>query len=278
MLAFILPFKPKSQSKNWEKDCALLKASILSLLEQNSDEFFVYVVYSDHPQIQITSTRLQFIHFPFDFVSQDKIPEVEDIRVHFNHDMVMLERRWDKSRKIFYGCKQALQDGCDYLMAVDSDDLISNKLAEYVQNQIAEEAVPGFYIGKGYLYRPGNKRMIFINEGMQNFNGSTHILHKDLITIPDFVTGKWMDFNLFTSHGWIRHRLKESRGVDLQPIPFPAVIYMAHGGNISKIGERNLKKNIKDWVKRILRGKSINNELMREYNLSQNPFFTRSSA
>ena len=115
----------------------------------------------------------------------------------------MLERRWDKSKKIFYGCKIAKEEGCTYLMSVDADDLVSNRLVSYIDDRIKENDVPGFYIKKGFLLHTGEKRMIKISEGMQNFNGSTHILKTDYVEIPDFNTGEWMDYNLFTSHGWI---------------------------------------------------------------------------
>lgn len=265
MLAFILPLKPKSQSRNWENDCALLKSAVNSLLNQKSNNYKIYVVYSDDPKLNIVSDKLHLIHFPFPFTSSNEIPEFNEILLHFSNDTIMLERRWDKSRKIFYGCKAAKEDGCKYLMSVDADDLISNKLVAYIDHATRDKNAPGFYIDKGYLYSIGNKRMIIINRDMQNFNGSTHVINSELIVIPDFNTGKWMDFNLFTSHGWIVYRLKQERGVQLEPIPFAAVIYVAHGGNISKINKLNILDHLKRRIKNILYGQTINDELRKEF-------------
>jgi len=267
MIGFVLPFKPRSQSKNWEKDCALLEATIGSLLRQQSGDYKIYVVYSDKPGININSDKVMLLAFPYPFVTSDKITSAKEILHHFKHDNIMLERRWDKSRKIMYGCVEAIKDGCDYLMSVDADDLISDQLVKYITERTKEIKLPGFYINKGYLYNYGSSRMISINEGMQNFNGSTHILHASLIKETDFENGQWIDFNLFTSHGWILYRLKEELGIELEPVPFPAVIYVAHGGNISDVSSQKGLKKLKHWAKIILRGKRINNIIKKEFNL-----------
>lgn len=265
MIAFILPLKPKAQSKNWEKDCSLLQKTIESLLNQRSGNYKIFVVYSDEPEIKNSSQKIIWVKFSYPFVSFNDIPDATIILPHFKNDKVMLERRWDKSKKIFYGCKQAKEQGCTYIMSVDADDLISNRLVEFMEKRITVDDCPGFYIKSGYLLQHGKKRMISIKDGMQNFNGSTHILRSDLLAIPDFEKGKWLDFNLFTSHGWVLHRLKESRNVQLEAIPFPAVIYVAHGGNISKVGSLNFKERIKQWIKLIVRGQQLNKSIRKEF-------------
>ena len=267
-LGFIIPLKPKSQSKDWAKVCALLKATITSLLNQTSTNFKIYVVFTDDPKIEITSERLIFIHFPFPFATTSEILESETILYRFGNDPIILERRWDKSKKIFYGCKKAKEDGCKYLMCVDSDDLVSNKIVAHIEKKLEENATPGFYIEKGYLYRSGKKRMIYISRDFQNFNGSTHIIREDFITIPDFEKGVWMDYNLFTSHGWIRYRLNETYGIELDPIAFPAVIYVAHGGNISNVCNLTMKEKMKNFVKLILRGQWIDTNIKKEFSIA----------
>lgn len=267
MLAFILPLKPKSQSKNWEKDCALLKSTVNSLLNQQSANYQIYIVYTNNPELDIDSEKIHLIEFPFPFTSFSDIPEFDKIINHFNNDTLMLERRWDKSRKIFYGCKAAKEAGCKYLMSVDADDLISHKLVGYIDNITQVRDISGFYIDKGFLYNIGKKRMIKINSGMQNFNGSTHIIKSEFINIPDFERGKWIDYNLFTSHGWIVHRLREELGIILEAIPFPAVIYVAHNSNISKVNQLNFKDKLKRLVKNILYSEKINEDLRNEFSI-----------
>ena len=50
------------------------------------------------------------------------------------------ERMIDKGRKITLGCQVAKELGCKYLMAVDSDDLISNQIAKFVNEKGASPA------------------------------------------------------------------------------------------------------------------------------------------
>ena len=127
--------------------------------------------------------------------------------------------------------------------------------------------MPGFYIEKGYLFKNGSGSLIKINEGMQNYNGSTHILRADLVKIPDFTKGVWIDYNLFTSHGWIISRIKELYGLDMKPIPFPAVIYVAHDNNISKVNPTTLWEGVKYFFKMLLNGKKITEEIKKEFSL-----------
>ncbi|MEO9145212.1 MAG: hypothetical protein ABI237_06600 [Ginsengibacter sp.] len=268
MIAFILPLKPKLQSNNWQKDCVLLEATIRSLLNQEEGSYKIFVVFSDDPQINISSDRLSFIQFPFPFMNTSEINEAKNILPYFGNDTVMLERRWDKSRKIFYGCKMAKEAGCTYLMSVDADDLVSNKLTKYIEQRLKEKELPGFYIDKGFLYNYGNKRMIRIEKDMQNFNGSTHIIKSDFVLIPDFENGKWMDYNLFTSHGWIRQRLKDTHGIELEAIPFPAIIYVAHGGNISNVSRLNFMEKLKHFIKLILRSRKVDETIKKEFSIS----------
>lgn len=265
MLAFVLPFKPKSQSRNWQKDCALLEATISSLLNQESEDYKIYVVYSDNPNLQLLSDKISLIHFDHAFVEFENTPDADNSLS--NRDKLIVARRWDKCRKIFYGCKKAKEDGCLYIMSVDSDDLISNKLVSYIDEKTREKDIPGFYITKGYLYRPSSKRIIRVEKNMQSFNGSTHILRSDLIKIPDFENGGWLDFNLFTSHGWIVDRMKLEHKVDLEPIVFPAVIYVAHGGNISNVNPVNIFPLIKYFTKLIIRGRWVTNDLKKEFSI-----------
>lgn len=267
MIAFIVPFRPKSESKNWGNDCALLQQTVRSLLNQAGDNFKVFVVYTDKPELQ-SDDRVEPVHFPYDFAGIESVPGHEKIMHQFNNDKKMFERRWDKGRKITYGSMIAKQKGFRYIMSVDADDLVSGKLATYITKRITESDVHGFYIDKGYLYRNGDSAMILVPEKMHLFNGSTHIIREDFVAIPDFETGSWTDFSLFTSHGWIKNRLKEKYGCILEPINFPAVIYIAHSGNISKVNQLNFKDKVKRFIKMLIRRKSITREVREEFCLS----------
>lgn len=269
MLAFIIPLKSKSQSKHWASDCALLEATLLSLLNSKNKNYKIYLIYYDEPILKINDEKIIFIQYDFPFMSFENTPAALETEYRSASDKIIVARRWDKSKKIFLGCKKAKEDGCDYIMAVDADDLLSNKLLSYIDKRLTEKKVSGFYINRGFLYRPASKRMIRVDKNMQEFNGSTHILHADLVTIPDFDSLFYKDFNLFTSHGWIVTRLKSEHNIDLERIPFPAVMYVAHGGNISNVSNLNIKEKIKQQIKLIVRGKWVNKEIKKEFCINE---------
>lgn len=269
MLAFIISLKPKSQSKNWERECDLLKQTLQSLLNQTSSNYKVFVIFSDDPQLQNLSDKVMFIKFPLHFYSVEEIPESTILLPDFGNNKTLLERRWDNTKKKVYGCKIAKEQGCTYIMAVDSDDLMSNKLVAYIDERISQKDIPGFFIPKGFLIHYGKKRMIKINKGMENFNGSTHIIKSDFVSVPDVYTGKWIDCNLFTSHGWIRSRLKKQYDIELEAIPFPAVVYVAHGGNISNVSHQKFKQKLKHLIKLIIRGQFVNRHLREEFSIAK---------
>lgn len=267
MLGFILPLKPKSQSKNWKKDCALLDATIRSLLNQQSPEYKIYVIFSDDPGLNFFSDKVVFVKFPFPFCPFAQIPGAVSILKHFSNDKIILERRWDKSKKMFYGCKVAKEQGCTYVMNVDGDDLLSNRIAGFVEENAQEGDFAGFYIDKGYLLLSGHKRLLRIKRDMQNLNGSTHIISTSLIKIPDFSSCTWMDINLFTSHGWIIYRINEEHNVKLKKIPFPAVIYVLHENNISDINNQSIKSKLKRLVKSLISGKTPDVLISEEFSI-----------
>ena len=267
LFAFIIPFKPKSQSLNWQKDCALLEATVNSILSQTAENFKIYIVCYDQPTLHpaIKAEKINFIQYDSPFIPFESTPAALESEYRTAKDKIIVARRWDKSKKIFIGCKKAKEEGCKYIMVVDADDLISNKLLAYIDKRLEKEEVPGFYISKGYLYRPPCRRMIAVNKNMQGFNGSTHVLRSDFVKIAGFESLDYTNFNLFTSHGWIISRMKQEYGIDLESIPFPALMYVAHGGNISNISNLNMMEGLKYLAKLIVRGKWLDKNIKREF-------------
>ncbi len=265
MIGFVVPFRPKSESKDWQNDCLLLQHTVDSLLNQLDDAFEIFVVYTDEPSIKISDKKVHLVHFPFPFTGIDKIEGHEKILHQFNNNTKMFERRWDKGRKICYGSMIAKKNGHKYIMSVDADDLVSNKLVQHLRERTAGKDVPGFYIEKGYLYSSGASAMIKVPEKMHLFNGSTHILREEFVPIPDFSSNDWHDYSLFTSHGWIRNRLKDKYGIIIEPISFPAIIYIAHSGNISKVNQLGFKDRLKRFVKLIVRRQPITSKIRAEF-------------
>jgi cellulose synthase/poly-beta-1,6-N-acetylglucosamine synthase-like glycosyltransferase len=120
----VIPLRPKSESTDWSQDCKILKNTIQSLLQQSYSNIIIYVVYSDIPIDNIENNKVKFIQSPWPFQNFSQMPFAEKWITEFGSEK-MIERRWDKGRKISYGCMLAKNDYVDYIMAFDSDDILS---------------------------------------------------------------------------------------------------------------------------------------------------------
>jgi FkbM family methyltransferase len=267
--ALIVPFRPKSEAQNWETENEILYQTVSSLLNQTYTQIHIYVVYTDMPTFEMTDNRLTLVPFPFGFKNYDAIECREELMQLFKSEKLVV-RRWDKGRKLSYGAMLAKQSGADYIMAFDSDDRLTKHFFEWLNQSAGDQKPAGWYIEKGYLFKEGSNYMIRIPRNMRYYNGSTHVLRSDLVCVPDFNSQDWNDFNLFTDHGWIKDRMKETYGVELLPVMQPSLVYVVHGSNMSKV-KQAFALNIKGIAKRIIRGVWLNNDLRREFFLEPRP-------
>lgn len=264
MLGFVIPIKPKHHSKNWNLDNTLLERTVRSVFNQKDKNFKVILVYNDLPEIKFTSKDLYYQHYPFgDFT----ISQIEDWDGRKKwYAPVYAERMMDKGRKIMLGCKLAKELGCTYLMAVDSDDLVSNKLAGFVfENQLKRTA--GWRFVNGYMYEEGS-RIIIKNHQIWGINGSTHIIREDLVVVPDLQTNfKLFDYSLFEGHAYTLQRIKDFHREKLDFLPFYGVIYTIHKNNYSNVKEIITSIMLKHMIKKIVYGKLVTNNIRREFGL-----------
>ncbi len=266
--AIVIPFRPQSQSVYWEKENKLLHQTVTTALRQTYNGIKIFVVYTDRPTELIEDERVQYVPFPFGYQSYEEILAHEDLLEKFKTEK-MVVRRWDKARKINWGCKLAKEQGFDYIMALDADDLLSKKLFSLLAAEAEGRTVPGWYMHKGFIYKPGTRFFMLVPKFMRFLNGSTHVLRADLITIPDFTSTNWLDYSLFTDHGWVKDRLKEYCHVDLLPIKNPMLVYVVHGSNISQVYQKEFGKTFKNFVKLILRGRILTKSKREEFNIEK---------
>lgn len=264
--SIIIPFRPKSESVNWENESALLQKTIRSVLQQTYSGVNVFVIYNDEPVNQLVDDRVQYNQFPYGHQSYDEMENREDLLEKFKSEK-MVVRRWDKARKLSYGSKLAKEQGYHYIMALDADDLLSKHFFASLIAESNNGQCPGWYMHKGFIYKPGTGYLMLVPKLMRFLNGSTHVLRSDLVTIPDFTSTNWLDYSLFTDHGWIKDRLKQYLNVDLLPIRQPMLVYVVHGSNISKVHAKEYGLSIKNIIKRILRGRLLTNKRREEFNI-----------
>lgn len=80
----------------------------------------------------------------------------------------------DKARILLAVIELAEVRNFDYIMSVDSDDLVSSKLAAFVdQNKFKNKA--GWYFESGYLYVEGRNFLILDKKSFNKLYGSCPI-------------------------------------------------------------------------------------------------------
>ena len=75
MLGFLVAFRSKGSSKNWEEDCLLLQNTLQSICNQIERKFKVFVIYTDLPEIIYDAEKVFFIKFPFPVLSREVLVE-----------------------------------------------------------------------------------------------------------------------------------------------------------------------------------------------------------
>src|SRR5215467_12686264 len=112
---FGVPLRSKSSSKNWLRVCDLFRSTLRSILGQTAEDFSVIVACHDVPTVpEIKDSRVKLL------ISSASIPT--------NLPEQMTDR-YLKARMIAAETKQR---GGGYLMAVDGDDLVSNRIVTFV--------------------------------------------------------------------------------------------------------------------------------------------------
>lgn len=264
MLGFVVPIKPKVLSKDWAYENLLFERTVRSICSQKNNQFKVFIIYNQKPEINFEHPSIIYIQYPYPPVSIEEIEDYESyVKQYYNK--IYAERMMDKGKKIFFGCKVAKDSNCDYIMAVDSDDLVSNQLAQFVE-QNSKNGCPGWRINMGYIYEEGNFFAIK-SDKIYGINGSTHIIKSDIISIPDFNKNIFWNYNLFEAHGYTWQRIKDYHQQELINIFTCGIIYIVHKNNYSNIKKLTSRISLKNIIKKLLKGKMLSKSLCDEFGL-----------
>lgn len=206
MLVFVVPVKSKIIEKNWASFSKLLDRCIGSICNQSNTNFKVVIACHEIPKTNYNNDpRVIFLQVDF-------APPTP------NADRSQKEK--DKGKKIKLATNYAKKIGAYYVMPVDSDDCVSNKICEFVNNN--NDSKSGWYIKKGYLY-PEGKTYAYLNlKNFQTICGTCAIIKPEHIDL------------MYDENFWFHHdRTKFPNITPLEPLPFPAALYsMLNGSNI----------------------------------------------
>jgi hypothetical protein len=126
-----------------------------------------------------------------------------------------------------------LQAGAmQYVMVVDDDDFVSNRLVAYAAKH---PDLTGWYIDQGYLWGDGDP-VVYRYPGFSKLCGTSHIVNAALYQLPASLALADESYvkKLLGSHTYIYAHLLAA-GTPLLPLPFPGAIYrVGYAGAHSK--------------------------------------------
>ncbi|MGB3608044.1 hypothetical protein [Psychroserpens sp.] len=232
MLIFCIPLRSKEVSKDWNKVSLLFNRTLESVYNQTNQNFKIFVACHQIPTLSRTYDD-----------------RVEFIKVETEIPVTYMDMMWDKDTKIYtaqnaarrFLLKQNLTGA--YFMNVDSDDLISNKIAEFVETQATKKVYTSKY---GFIYFDGRSYMKKARR-LERTCGSCFVIHLDIAQLPHNNLGfleNDVDKCPFTPHhSDIMHKLTKIKNWEHGFIPFPTTIYIVNDVNVSNFANHQIGRN-----------------------------------
>lgn len=223
---FGVPLRARATAQSWDRVCALLQMCLRSVINQTDGDFHILLACHDVPDFaEMSDPRVQILCI------EAPVPTTPD------------EQMYDKGRKTRAIRVAMGQHGGGYLMLLDADDLVSNKLVSFVR---CDQDPNGYLIDNGYEYDCSTGRVRFA----PRFNrvcGSSAIFHfapEDLPQTADDVDS--------TSDKFKGHNIWAATAADLgRPfckLPFRGAMYLTNNGE----NHSALTGNI-GWRRKLLR-------------------------
>jgi hypothetical protein len=215
VLAFVVTIKPRTQSVDWLAYSALANRTLTSLTRQTCGDYRIFAVHDDLPAEAPRHSRLTYLPL--------NLPVPHD-RASQNHD---------KALRIMAGVDAAQRQGATHIMAVDSDDFVSVRLAEFVRGQ---PGAPGWVSLRGYIWPAGSRVVLHENRDLSDLCGSTQIIRADLV--HHFISNRRRAYverlEMPEDAIWFDHQKHEmGRDGRLVELPFRGVVYcVLNGENI----------------------------------------------
>ena len=236
MLGIVTALRAKALAHDWDHHVWLLERALDSMLA-NTGKFQIVVVCHDIPAIK--HAKHPAIHF---------LSITAPIPTRNNDDMCA-----DKAIKLSAGTELAIGRGCRYIMFTDADDLVSNRISEFVA--AADHKPKGWYSCVEYHYTYGDFVMRARSVPTKT-SGSCVIIRSDMIEIitPPFADGIWLDMISKDKDycAWLKSRgckindlaavghsdclkLLAAKGHALEPLPFPVNLKIRHYDSTSHV-------------------------------------------
>ncbi len=226
MIYFGIPLRSKSVSHNWEEVCEVFERTLRSAYHQTNPDFKIFVACHDLPTLRHTyDDRVEFLRADTPFPTD-------------SYEM-MLDKGW----KISMIAAKIREAGGGYTMLLDSDDMVSNRIAQYC---VDHPGTNGFVSLHGYIYNEG---LSYVKRTFKLYRicGSCSIINYSVDDLPDHMPANFHDdlkdqYIIRRSHREIPNYMA-SIGRKLKTIPFITTVYVRNtGDNHSMLDGNDLSK------------------------------------
>lgn len=238
MLYFIVPLRSKKSSLDWNKVAYDFNLTIKSILNQMDTNFKVIVACTDVPDYPVDE-RIEIVEVPTIYRG------IED-------------SMRDKRNKKLAMCARVRELGGGFIMPVDADDLVSNRISDLVNRGESES---GYVANTGYEYDERTKR-IRIAPRFYNLCGTSAVIKCTVDELPENMEDE-REFPILAGHTrW--KSLFDDKGIPLKPFPFKPVIYKYNTGENDSVRRNNIGFKRK-MMRLLVKGSPVNNKIREEF-------------
>lgn len=207
MFIFIAPFKSRACCANWQTASLLCANSVASMLANPSPHIRVILVCSEIPDGLPADSRL--------IVQPVSLPTPG---THY-------EQMADKYLKAKAALSIARDFAPAWIMGADADDLISNRLVDFVSKQKPSDC---WYSQVGWRHSLGSSFAVKI-DSFYLFCGTSSVTYVDKECLPVAIDDPMRPDLIDTPHPEVIEK-RRRMGLTPRPIPFPTTIHVINSG------------------------------------------------
>jgi hypothetical protein len=224
---FGIPLRSRQTARDWDQVSHLFEATLNSVLAQSDPDFSVIVACHERPTaIGFTDPRVVTIELP----PRPIVGSAEQMK--------------DKGLKHMCIGAALRRMGGGFLMFVDADDLVSNRIVAYVRRHPDPH---GYIVDAGYEYDCATG-LVRMAPRFDRLCGSCAVFNYALTDLPETPHSTApCRFTSFSNHSHWRD-IANTQGRPLAPLPFRAVVFVRNNGENHSIATGNI-----GWRRRLLR-------------------------
>lgn len=246
--AFVIPLIDRERSRSWPAVLEKLEHTVRSALSQSEKEVIVIVVAGDSITLSITDDRLS--------IYKHKTSKLIDNS--------FVGKSVDKGRKMYFGLNEAKKRGAEWIMMLDADDLVSDRLVSVCLSK-RNLQMDALIVDSGYIEYGDSP--LFLHRVPKCFNevcGSGNIFRSSLVEVDPKVLddGTFDDFRFLINHQYFKKNCIELLRAKVGLVTFPAVIYRVHNNNWFA---RPKAQTITEFLKRFVRAKLFTSAIRTEF-------------